>query len=138
MTDSPTGPVDGPPTAHLALAFPRLRARRRTWRRRHVLRTLDVVKGAVLGAVITIGATAHVSAEPATPTTPSPRVDTALEQLTADHRCTTTGFPDGSVPASTLLRNRDGQLRVVTFDRGWAAYQGTAPGELVAVCLGPR
>ncbi|GAB2639481.1 hypothetical protein GCM10027270_30220 [Nocardioides ginkgobilobae] len=135
MTDSPTGPVDGPPTAHLALAPPRLRARRRTWRRRHVLRTLDVVKGAVLGAVITIGATAHVSAEPATP---APRVDTALEQLMTDHRCTTTGFPDGSVPASTLLRNREGQLRVVSFERGWAAYQGAAPGALVAVCLDPR
>ena len=138
MTDSPTGPVDGSPTAHLALPSPRLRAPRRTWRRRHVLRTLDLVKGAVLGAVITIGATAHVSAEPADPAPPAPQVDTALEQLMADHRCTTTGFPDGSVPASTLLRNREGQLRVVSFDRGWAAHQGTAPGELVAVCLDPR
>lgn len=138
MTDSPTGPVVGSPTAHLALAPPRLRAPRRTWRRRHVLRTLDLVKGAVLGAVITIGATAHVSAEPASPADPAPQVDTALEQLMTDHRCTTTGFPDGSVPASTLLRNREGQLRVVSFDRGWAAYQGDAPGELVAVCLDPR
>lgn len=103
-----------------------------------MLRTLDLVKSAVLGAVITIGATAHVSAEPAEPVTPAPQVDTALEQLMADHRCTTTGFPDGSVPASTLLRNREGQLRVVSFDRGWAAHQGTAPGELVAVCLEPR
>ncbi len=103
-----------------------------------MLRTLDLVKSAVLGAVITIGATAHVSAEPAEPVTPAPQVDTALEQLMADHRCTTTGFPDGSVPVSTLLRNREGQLRVVSLDRGWAAYQGTAPGELVAVCLGPR
>jgi hypothetical protein len=136
VTDSPTGPVDGPPTAHLALAFPRLRATRRTWRRRHVLRALDLVKGAVLGTVITIGATAHVSAEPAAPREPA--TDTALEQLMADHRCTTTGFPDGAIPASTLLRNREGHLRVVTFERGWAALQGTAPGEVVAVCLGPR
>lgn len=101
-----------------------------------MLRTLDLVKGAVLGAVITIGATAHVSAEPATP--PALQVDTALEQLMADHRCTTTGFPDGAIPASSLLRTPDGQLRVVSFARGWAALQGTAPGELVAVCLESR
>ena len=135
MTDSPTGPVDGSPTARLTLAAASLRTPRRT---RHVLRALDLVKGAVLGTVITIGATAHVSAEPATPAPPPPSGDTALQQLMEDHRCTTTGFPDGSVPASTLLRNREGQLRVVTFDRGWAAYQGDAPGELVAVCLDPR
>jgi hypothetical protein len=134
MADSPTGPVAGSPTERLTLPSPRHRG----LRRRHVVRALDLVKGAVLGAVITIGATAHVSAEPATPSTPAPQVDRALEQLMADHRCTTTGFPDGSVPASTLLRNRQGQLRVVSFDRGWAALQGTAPGELVAVCLDPR
>lgn len=134
MTDSPTGPVVGSPAERLTLPSPRHRG----WRRRHVLRALDLVKGAVLGAVITIGATAHVSAEPAAPAPPAPTVDRALEQLMADHRCTTTGFPDDSIPASTLLRNPDGQLRVVSFDRGWAALQGTAPGELVAVCLDPR
>ena len=134
MTDSPTGPVAGSPAERLTLPSPRHRG----VRRRHVLRALDLVKGAVLGAVITIGATAHVSAEPADPTAPAPAVDRALEQLMADHRCTTAGFPDGSIPASSLLRNPDGQLRVVSFARGWAALQGAAPGELVAVCLDPR
>lgn len=123
MTDSPSGPA-------------RLdRPRSPRW----LLRGLDVVKGLVLGTVISIGAATHVQAEPAEPpAVTSPQVDTALQQLMADHRCTTTGFPDGGIPTSTLLRNPDGQLRVVSFSRGWAALQGTAPGELVAVCLGPR
>lgn len=135
MTDSPTGPAAGSPTERLTVPPRRPRV---PGQRRRVLRALDLVKGAVLGTVITIGATAHVSAEPATPPTTAPQVDTALEQLMADHRCTTTGFPDGSIPGSSLLRNPDGELRVVSFTRGWAALQGTAPGELVAVCLDPR
>lgn len=153
MTDSPTRLGSAPGATTYAadapraaatddvlarLALPRDRRDARRPSRRVVLRSLDVVKGLVLGTVVSIGAAAHVQAEPATPpAATAPQVDRALQQLMTDHRCTTTGFPDGAIPASTLLRSPDGHLRVVSFARGWAAHEGTAPGELVAVCLGP-
>jgi hypothetical protein len=55
-----------------------------------------------------------------------------------DHRCSTTGFPEGTIPSSTLVRLPSGRLRVASFARGWAAHAGYATGELVAVCLGTR
>lgn len=109
---------------------------------RWLLRGLDVVKGLVLGTVVSIGAAAHVQADQAAPAVtapaPAPSVDHELERLMTHERCTTTGLPEGSIPARTLIRLPDGHLRAVSFDRGWAAHQGTAPGVLVAVCLGPR
>lgn len=131
MTDSPTGPA----TQVLPTDLARLA---RPTSPRWLLRGLDVVKGLVLGTVVTIGAAAHVQADQAAPaiTAPAPTVDHQLERLMAHERCTTTGLPEGSIPARTLIRLPDGHLRAVSFDRGWAAHQGTAPGVLVAVCLG--
>lgn len=126
MTDSPTR--SGTDLSHLA----------RPTAPRVLLRGLDVVKGLVLGTVVTIGAAAHVQAEPADPPAAvAPAVDHELERLMAHERCTTTGLPEGAIPARTLIRLPDGHLRAVSFDRGWAAHQGTAPGVLVAVCQGP-
>lgn len=62
-------------------------------------------------------------------------VDPAIAKI-AEFRCSTTGFPDGEVPASALVR-RDGDIVQVTFGAGWAAYEGKAPGTLVAVCRAP-
>lgn len=138
MTDSPSGPVDGSPTGRPTHSSPRGVRSRTAWRRRRVLRTLDLVKGAVLGAVITIGATAHVSAEPAAPPVVAAPEDTRLARLLDDHRCSTTGFADGTIPASSIIRTPQGELRVTSFDRGWATHTGQRPGELVAVCLDPR
>lgn len=106
---------------------------------RVVRRGLDVVKGLALGAVVTIGAAAHVQAgTTAAPSVVPTPVDTGLDRLMADHRCSTSGFADGSIPAASILRTSEGELRVVSFARGWAAYEGDLPGELVAVCRGPR
>lgn len=106
---------------------------------RVVLRGLDVLKGMVLGTVVTIGAAAHVQADtapaPSVVTTP---VDTVLDRLMADHRCSTSGFADGSIPAAAIIRTSRGELRVTSFARGWGAHEGVMPGELVAVCLGSR
>ena len=105
---------------------------------RVVLRALDVVKGLVLGAVVSIGLASHVQAEPAAPPPAATPVDAQLARLMTDHRCSTTGFADGSIPAASLIRTPTGELRVVSFARGWAAHEGVSPGELVAVCLGSR
>lgn len=104
-----------------------------------LLRGLDVVKGLVLGTVVTIGAAAHVQADPATPPSANaPAVDPELEQLLIDQRCSTTGLTDGAIPAVSLIRTPAGRLRVVSFARGWAAHEGIGAGSLVAVCLGGR
>ena len=138
MTDSPTSvpatdldPAAPARVAHLA----------RPTSPRWLLRGLDVVKGLVLGTVVTIGAAAQVQADqpiPAEPAVTAPHVDQRLQHLMEHERCTTTGLPEGSIPARTLIRLPDGHLRAVSFDRGWAAHEGTAPGVLIAVCLGPR
>lgn len=105
---------------------------------RVVLRALDVVKGLVLGAVVSLGLASHVQAEPAAPPPAATPVDAQLARLMTDHRCSTIGFADGSIPAASLIRTPAGELRVVSFARGWAAHEGVSPGELVAVCLGSR
>ena len=62
-------------------------------------------------------------------------VDPAVAKI-AELRCSTTGFPDGEIPASALVR-RGSSLEQVSFGAGWAAYEGKAPGTLVAVCRAP-
>jgi hypothetical protein len=61
----------------------------------------------------------------------------AVSRLMAEKRCSTQGLPDGAVPASALIRDRAGNVRQVTFDRGWAVHRGDRPGTLVAVCRVP-
>lgn len=55
------------------------------------------------------------------------------EQLSARYDCSRTGLAPGEIPGSALL-NLDGELHAVTFDRGWASYEGKAPGSLASVC----
>lgn len=62
-------------------------------------------------------------------------VDPAVAKI-AELRCSTTGFPNGEIPASALVR-RGRSLEQVSFGAGWAAYEGRAPGTLVAVCRAP-
>lgn len=52
------------------------------------------------------------------------------------HRCSTTGFDETETPTEAIIRYPNGRTRVVSFDRGWASFTETAPGELIAVCLG--
>ena len=104
MTDSPTSvpatdldPAAPARVAHLA----------RPTSPRWLLRGLDVVKGLVLGTVVTIGAAAQVQADqpvPAEPAVTAPHVDQRLQHLMEHERCTTTGLPEGSIPARTLIR----------------------------------
>lgn len=56
-----------------------------------------------------------------------------VDVLMARHGCSASGLEPGVVPSSALVE-RDGTVRRVSFDDGWATYTGTAPGTLVAVC----
>ncbi len=79
------------------------------------------------------------SPDPAPPT-PSHQIDMTsgpLESLMQQNRCSVTGFDRSIIPSNAIVRTPDGLNEVVTFDRGWAVFRGQAPGELVAVCLGP-
>jgi hypothetical protein len=40
------------------------------------------------------------------------------------------------IPATAVIRDGAGIIRVVSFDRGWAVFNNERPGVLVAVCLG--
>lgn len=63
------------------------------------------------------------------------RVNDAAAQLMAAHGCRRDGLP-GAIPGSAVIRV-DATVRLVSFDRGWAAHEGRAPGTLVAVCPEP-
>lgn len=93
--------------------------------------------GAVLLAVAValVGGTAALD-RAGTGRTPVEPVDPEVA-LIAEKRCSATGFRNDETPASALIRTFAGELRHVTFERGWAAYEGRAPGMLVAVCRTP-
>jgi hypothetical protein len=99
---------------------------------------LALFKGAALGGLLTLVVVGGLH-----PTAPSAHPDVAetdayervVERAAADHRCTFAGFGDQAVPASALIRNAQGQLRQVTFELGWAVYNGKRPGKLIALCL---
>jgi hypothetical protein len=62
--------------------------------------------------------------------------DEQVNRLLERHQCSLTGFDPGVVPATAVIRDRLGRTRLVSFDHGWAVFNGERPGELVAVCLG--
>ena len=86
---------------------------------------------AMLGTQVAGTATTHT--DQTTSTDPlAARIDTLMER----EHCSYTGFGPDVIPATALLRTGTDVVRVVSFARGWAAYQGKAPGTLIAVCRG--
>lgn len=62
-----------------------------------------------------------------------PQWQTDAEALSVQYDCSTTGLPDGVIPAHAIIL-LDEQARLVSFDRGWASMEGTKPGTLLQVC----
>lgn len=56
-----------------------------------------------------------------------------IATLSSRYDCSSSGLASGVIPAHAVVRVGDA-VRLTTFDRGWAAYEGTAPGTLVSVC----
>ena len=56
-----------------------------------------------------------------------------IQRLSERHACETDGLAPGVIPSRSLVQ-LDGQVRVTSFDEGWAVLEGDAPGTLVAVC----
>ena len=63
--------------------------------------------------------------------------DAHLAALMDRYRCSTEGFGHSAIPESAIIRRPSGQVRLVTFDRGWQVFQDHGPTSLVAVCLRP-
>jgi hypothetical protein len=61
-----------------------------------------------------------------------------LDRLMERHRCSMSGLGEGVIPRSAIIRVDDDPPRVVSFERGWASYEGRRPGTLVAVCRDAR
>jgi hypothetical protein len=97
---------------------------------RMLARTL--VAAAVLIGLANLTTKADVPAVPSATPPPS----SAQLHLMKRYDCSQEGFGDGSEPRSAIIRD-DGDLRVVSFDRGWQVYTGSRPHALVAVCHAP-
>jgi len=102
---------------------------------------LTAVKGTCLGALASLVVIGGLqTSSPGQTGTAS--VDDAYERVVqravTDHRCSASGFDDGSQAASALIRNARGDVRVVSFEKGWDVFNGKRPGDLIAVCLDER
>jgi hypothetical protein len=53
--------------------------------------------------------------------------------LASRYDCSASGLVSDVIPAHAVVRVGDA-VRLTTFDRGWAVYEGKAPGTLVSVC----
>ncbi|MCX6399162.1 MAG: hypothetical protein NTX33_04420 [Propionibacteriales bacterium] len=59
-----------------------------------------------------------------------------LDALMEKNRCSFTGFDRNVIPSKAIVRTPEGETELVSFDHGWAVFNGDVAGELVAVCLG--
>jgi hypothetical protein len=58
---------------------------------------------------------------------------TEAARLNAKHECSRTGLAEGAIPARAVVRvGRD--VRVTSFEDGWAIYHGERRGTLLSVC----
>lgn len=86
--------------------------------------------------LVALSQSTAVSPGAATPTD-QPVTDRA-ERIISRLHCSRSGLPGDAIPSRSVVRpDRPGgrqELRVTSFDRGWASYTGERPGTLVAVC----
>jgi hypothetical protein len=102
----------------------------------HALRTATTVSALTL--LVGYGAMSSVATPP--PVDPARRIDMSsgpLDAMMRQNRCSFTGFDRDVIPSTAIVRAPGGATELVSFDRGWSVFLGEAPGELVAVCLGP-
>lgn len=86
-----------------------------------------------------VAATQDVVAERAEaqgPTASDLAAQAHLERLMTRHHCSTDGLGPDVIPGSALVE-RDDRVQRVSFDEGWAIFQGDARGALLAVCEAP-
>jgi hypothetical protein len=90
----------------------------------------------VVAAAVLVGAANFAPAGTSTDRLDIQAPTRAQRELMQRYDCSPDGFGDGSTPRSAIIRS-DGELEVVSFDRGWRVYTGQGPQALVAICLDP-
>jgi hypothetical protein len=104
--------------------------------RRHLGRAgIRTLARTLIAAVILVGL-ANLTTTAGVPGPSAPSPSPAQLQLMKRYDCSQDGFGDGSQPRSAIIRD-NGDLRVVSFDRGWQIYTGDRPHALVAICHAP-
>lgn len=99
---------------------------------------VTLVKVGVGSAVVVtmLGSQLIDSSSPSDAAAASDSVAARIDRLMAQQDCSYTGFGSDTIPATALLRTGTEEVKVVSFARGWAAYEGHKPGTLIAVCRG--
>ena len=114
-------------------------ARHRRTPRRPARVALTVLKGAALGALLSIVVVGGLRIESPDATTSAQTSSDAytrvVQRATTAHNCSVKGYGDSAIPASALIRTSSGEVRQVSFEVGWEVYNGRRPGTLIAVCL---
>jgi hypothetical protein len=109
------------------------------WLRTAATSVRTALTAAALTLLVGLGAVSVLSA----PQPPAEQLglsvqDEATSRLLERNHCSTTGFEADVIPSSAVIRDHAGHTRVVSFEHGWAVFKNERPGQLVAVCLGPR
>jgi hypothetical protein len=98
---------------------------------------LTALKGVALGGLLTIVVGGLGTASPGQGETRS--VDDAYQRVVqragSDQPCAFDGFDDRAEAGSALIRTSGGDVRVVSFEKGWEVYNRQGPGRLLAVCI---
>ena len=108
--------------------------------------TLSILKVATVAAIVAAGFAMAPSDAPPSVSAGLPArsgysgyvvadLPTRTDRLVDAHRCSVSGFDDGSQPTSALVRSATGHLRFVDFETGWDVYTRHGAATLVAVCL---
>jgi hypothetical protein len=99
---------------------------------------LTVVKVIGLGsllAMVLVGGLQTASSGGDGTTAVDDAYDRVVERAVTDHRCSFGRLDRGAQATSALIRTVRGDVRVVSFEKGWDVYNGKRPGDLIAVCL---
>ena len=102
---------------------------------------LTVVKGAALGsllAVLVVGGLRTAASGGTWTAAVDDAYQRVVDRAVTDHRCSYRGFDEDSHAPSALIRTARGDVRLVSFEKGWDVYTGGRPGDLIAVCLDDR
>ena len=100
---------------------------------------LTAVKGTGLGVLLSLVVIGGLQATSSTGRAGAESGDDAYQRVVqraaTNHRCSFQGFDRKTPVASALIRTSGGNVRVVSFEKGWDIYNGRRPGSLIAVCL---
>ncbi len=101
-----------------------------------VLLGLSLTKSTLIGLSLALALGLGSSMTDSADQSSSPRTEVSdgrVTRLMDRFACSQTGFGADVIPNSALI-NLAGQVKRVSFDRGWAVFTGDEPGTLMAVC----